>query len=192
MLTDRGWPCCSLASARARPVNDSRQRLLRIDRGNRHRKGTIDSDQIAIDRARAEGKLKSHVYGPLLAELTVTDPQAAMFVEEIVGNKWATVSCDGQGACISIAARLRGMHHSSPSDCALLRCHFFSFFFALLCQSWVVDNQSDMKVLYDAGVQGSIIFAQDSTGHQAARPFNLEPVRRQSDSGATRADLGSH
>ena len=102
MLTDRccavcGCLCpCSLASARARPVNDSRQRLLRIDRGNRNRKGTIDSDQIAIDRARAEGKLKSHVYGPLLAELTVTDPKAAVFVEESIGMKWATVSCDGQ------------------------------------------------------------------------------------------------
>ena len=171
MLCGCVWPC-SLASARARPVNDSRQRLLRIDRGNRYRKGTIDSDQIAIDRARAVGKLKSHVYGPLLAELTVTDPKAAVFVEEIVGNKWATVSCDGQAHAHCRHEWIRGMLLHLIERVVSVCCS------ALLCQSWVVDNQSDMKVLYDAGVQGSIIFAQDSTGHQAARPFNLEPVRR--------------
>lgn len=80
--------------AKSRPVNGPLQRLLRIDKGSR--KPTIDRDQIAIDRARADGKLQSEVHGPLLAALTVEDPQAAVFVEEVVGNKWATVSCHGR------------------------------------------------------------------------------------------------
>ena len=87
--------CCLLAHsldhAQSRPVIGPLQRLLRIDKG-RGRRSTIDSDQMAIQRARAEGKLRSKVFGPLLAELTVEDPQAAVFVEEIVGSKWATVS----------------------------------------------------------------------------------------------------
>lgn len=73
---------------KSRPVVGPLQKLLRADR-SRGNKATIDSDQQLIRGLKEKGKLKSEVHGPLMSTLKVDDPQAAIYVESVVG-KWAS------------------------------------------------------------------------------------------------------
>lgn len=110
-----------LSTLKATPVDSAKTRLVRLDRATT--RGTIDKDEQIIRRLRSEGKLKDHmhVWGPLLAEITVRDAdpavaaQVAVYVENVIPKKWTTVSTHPDQSEL-------GDHAFSSSLCCLLLC----------------------------------------------------------------------
>jgi len=72
----------------SREVDTPLRRLQKADR-SRGQRGTVESDELIVNRLRAAGSLRGKVLGPLLGHVHVTDREVARYVEDTIPVKWA-------------------------------------------------------------------------------------------------------